>query len=254
MERARLAGVSMINVGTEKNTSQKTVLFAEKFVEGVYATVGVHPTHAGGARYHDTNELQNSEFSSENFIWDKSFYKNLAENKKVVAIGECGLDYFRLEKETKEKQREVFIEQIALANEVNKPLMLHIRPTQGTDDAYLDAYEILKNNSKVRGNLHFFVGSLSTAKKFWDMGFSTSFTGVITFTSAYDEIVKNAPEDLIMSETDCPYVAPVPYRGKRNEPSFIPHIVKKIADIRNVPLKEFSEKVLENTKSFFLLQ
>jgi len=254
LSRAHEAGVWMINVGTERNTSQSAVLLAEKFEEGIYATVGIHPTHTGGATYHDTNELRKEEFSPESFSWNKDFYKNLARNKKVVAIGECGLDYFRLEKNTKERQEEAFIEHIYLANEVEKPLMLHIRPSKDTSDAYEDAYTILREHSKVKGNLHFFVGSLPIAKKFWSMGFPTSFTGVITFTSSYDEIIRQAPEELIMSETDCPYVTPLPHRGKRNEPAYLPYIVKKMASLRNAHFEAFSEKLVSNARDFFLLQ
>tara|TARA_Y100000310_G_scaffold345133_1_gene462076 strand:+ start:1777 stop:2613 length:837 start_codon:yes stop_codon:yes gene_type:complete len=251
LSRAREANVSMINVGTQKNTSVSAVKLAEEHDEGVYATVGVHPIHAGGSEYHDKKELKKEEFKPVNFEWDYDFYKKLAANKKVVAIGECGLDYFRCDEKTKESQKDIFISQIHLANETDMPLMLHIRSSGRSDDAYLDTISILKSESKVRGNFHFFAGSLETAKKIWDIGYTTSFTGVITFTNDYDEIVREAPEGLLMSETDCPYVAPVPYRGKRNEPAYVTETVKRIAKIREKPISDISHTIMNTAKDLF---
>ena len=171
--RAHGAGVWMINVGTEKNTSRSALALAEHYEEGVYATVGLHPIHVGGSGYHDKKELRESEFRKENFEWDDTLYRNLAWSEKVVAIGECGLDYFRCDTTTRERQKEAFVRQIHLANETGKPLMLHVRGARGSDEAYEDALMLLKHEARVRGNFHFFAGSLSVAKKIWDAGFST---------------------------------------------------------------------------------
>ncbi|KKP72912.1 MAG: Hydrolase, TatD family [Candidatus Nomurabacteria bacterium GW2011_GWB1_35_20] len=175
------------------------------------------------------------------------------KDPKVLAIGECGLDYFHMEAGSIEKQKKAFIEQIELANEINKPLMLHIRnnPKDKKIDAYVDVLEILKKYSKVKGNVHFFAGSIENAKDFLNYGFTLSFTGVITFTHDYDEIIKNTPLDMIMSETDSPYVAPVPYRGKRNEPSYVKEVVKKIALIKNLPEEEITKAIIANAKRVF---
>ena len=144
-----------------------------------------------------------------------------------------------------ETQRRVFIKQIELANKLNKPLMLHIR------NAYEDALEIIKAHAKVRGDVHFFAGDWEIAKKFLDIGFTLSFTGVLTFTHDYDEVVKNAPLDMILSETDAPYVTPVPHRGKRNEPAYVQEVVRAIAGIRGEDLEMVAIQVLANARRVF---
>ncbi len=171
----------------------------------------------------------------------------MLKDPKVVAIGECGLDYYRMEPESIEKQKKAFIEQVELANEIGKPLMLHIR------NAYKDALEILKQYAKVKGDVHFFAGTSEDAKGFLDFGFTLSFTGVITFTHDYDEVIKNIPLDMIMSETDSPYVTPVPYRGKRNEPSYVREVVKKIAEIKGLPEEEVAKAIIANAKRVFAI-
>src|SRR3990167_11268029 len=238
----------VINVGTQVDTSRKAVEMADQYKEGVYAIIVLHPIHTGTS-YHDAQELgpafakasdgQGGEkgFTSRGESFDKNSYrellKNKKANKKIVAMGECGLDYYRMDEESIEKQKKSFIEQIELANEFGKPLMLHIRNNEkqeiitgreGSPNAYADALAILKKYSKVnprqggaRGDVHFFAGNLEEAKAFTDFGFTLSFTGVITFTKDYDKVIKNTPLDMIMSETDAPYVTPVPYRGGRNE-------------------------------------
>jgi TatD DNase family protein len=251
----------VINIGTQIDTSQKAVEMTHKYNEGVYAIIGLHPIHTG-ASYHDTKELGEGgkEFTSRGEIFDKEAYRELLKDPKVVAIGECGLDYYRMDADSIEKQKKTFIAQIELANEFNKPLMLHIRnnPKDKKHDAYLDALEILKKYSKVnpafggaRGDVHFFAGNTDVAKMFVDFGFTLSFTGVITFTDAYDKVIKNTPLDMIMSETDAPYVTPVPYRGKRNEPSYVKEIVKKIAEIKNLPEEEVARAIIQNAKRMF---
>jgi len=244
----------VINVGTQVDTSKKAVEMANQYEQGVYAIIGLHPIHTG-ASYHDKKELgeEGKEFTSRGEIFDKEFYRELLKNKKVVGVGECGLDYYRMDEESIAKQKEAFIEQIKLANEFNKPLMLHIRnsPKNKTNNAYMDALEILKQHSKVKGNVHFFAGSLEDAKMFLDFGFTLSFTGVITFTNDYDDIIKNTPLRMIMSETDSPYVAPVPHRGKRNEPAFVKEVVKKIAKIKNLSEDEVATTLIVNAKRVF---
>lgn len=234
-----------ISVGTQKDTSQKAVEIAEKH-EGIFAIIGLHPIHTGKS-FHDEEELGQGgkEFTSRGEDFDFDYYKKLGESKKVLAIGECGLDYYRLEADSREKQKKAFIAQIELANSLNKPLMLHIR------NAYSDALSILKKYSKVRGNSHFFAGSWLEAREFLDMGYSLSFTGVVTFARSYDEIIKNAPLDRIMSETDCPFVAPVPYRGKRNEPAYVSEVVKKIAEIKGEDFEKVRAQLVENAIKFF---
>jgi TatD DNase family protein len=253
VERALEAGVGVNIVGTQYDTSASAVALAEKH-DGAYATIGLHPVHTSKS-HHDEKELGEGgkAFTSRGEVFDMNKYLELGKNPKVVAVGECGLDYYRLEEKTKEVQSAAFIEQIELANQLGKPLMLHIRDGQhgGGENAYLDALEILKSHAKVKGDVHFFAGSLDVAKKFLDFGFTLSFTGVVTFTHDYDEVVRMAPLDMILSETDAPYITPVPHRGKRNESSYIPEIVKAIARIRGEDFDKVSAQLLSNAKRIF---
>lgn len=220
LKRAHENGVWMMNVGVDKVSSKQAVELAEQNSNGVFATIGQHPTY------------------DENF--DEDYYLELAKSTKVKAVGECGLDYFHLSDETKSKQKDVFEKQIAFAKKIDRPLMLHIR------DAYDDALDILKSHKDARGNVHFFAGDVVIAKKFLDLGFTLSFTGVITFTKDYDEVIKYVPLNMILSETDCPYVAPIPYRGKRNEPLYVKEVVRRIAEIRGLDLEITQGQIVEN--------
>ena len=246
----------VINVGTQVDTSRKAVEMANQYQQGVYAIIGLHPIHTG-ASFHDEKELGEggAEFTSRGEIFDKEVYRELLKDPKVVGIGECGLDYFHMNEESIDKQKEAFVKQIELANEFNKPLMLHIRNNgeDKTHNAYLDAVELLKKHSQVKGDVHFFAGSLEDAKKFLDFGFTLSFTGVITFTHDYDEVIRNTPLEMIMTETDSPYVAPVPHRGKRNEPVYVKEVVKKIAEIKNLPEEEVARAIIENARRVFTI-
>ena len=217
LARMRASNTSTIAVGTEHKTSVDAVALAQK-EEGVWATIGVHPN--------DSKE-----------IFDPKKFEKLL-SPKVVAVGECGLDYYRSDRvKDGPRQKENFEAQINFALAHDLPLMLHVRARAGTQDAHEDALKILKsyqkeNGEKVRGTAHFFTGSLDIAKQYWDIGFAVSFPGVITFTNDYDEIVRAAPKELILSETDAPYAAPFPHRGKRNEPAYVEYVVRRIAEIR----------------------
>lgn len=250
IERAKQANTWMINVGTQKDTSRMAVEIAEKYDEGVYAIVGLHPVHTT-ASYHDEKELGEGgkEFTSRGEVFDYEYYKKLLMHPKTVALGECGLDYYRLEEDSIALQKKAFIEQIHLANDVSKPLMLHIR------NAYADALEILKAEagSKTRGDVHFFAGTWQEAKAYLDFGFTLSFTGVITFADQYDEVIKNTPLDMIMSETDCPYITPAPFRGRRNEPMHVSLVVEKIALLKGLPLETVRAQLVKNAKRVFNL-
>ncbi len=254
MKRALDNDTMVINVGTQIDTSKNAVALADKYDRDVYAIVGLHPIHTG-ASYHDQKELGEGgkEFVSRGEVFDKDIYRELLKNPKVVGIGEVGLDYYRMDDESIEKQREALIAQIELANEFDKPIMLHIRnnPNDKSKNAYFDALEILKEHAKVKGDVHFFAGGLEEAKAFLDFGFTLSFTGVITFTTQYDEVIKNTPLDMIMTETDCPYVTPAPHRGKRNEPMYVREVVKKIALVKGLPEDEVASAIMANAKRVF---
>lgn len=226
-------GVSALVVGTDAKSSELAIRETEG-KEYLFATVGLHP-----------NDVFKEEF-------EVARYRELAKNKKVVAIGECGLDFFRTkpEKEKIKKQKEVLEAHIELAVELNKPLMLHCR------DAHDDLIDILQSKKKergetLRGNIHFFTGSKKIAQKYFDLDFTISFTGVLTFTHDYDEVVKYAPLTHIMSETDCPFAAPVQYRGNRNEPAYVIEVVKQIAVIRKENEEVVTKTLAENAMRIF---
>lgn len=218
LARMQAGEVGAITIGTDLESSKRAVGVAEQN-KNVWACIGIHPHEVSKAPF-DTGE-----------------FAKLIQNPKVVAVGECGLDFFRIppEKilEEKRKQRKLFEDQINFALEYNKVLMLHCR------DSYDDVLDILglykkQAGDKLRGNAHFFAGNIDQAKRFLDLGFTMSFTGVITFARDYDEVIKYLPNDSIMSETDAPFVAPTPYRGKRNEPSYVLEVVKKMAEIKGI--------------------
>ncbi|MFZ1019388.1 MAG: TatD family hydrolase [Minisyncoccia bacterium] len=245
----------LINVGTQADTSKKAVELAHKYSEGVYAIVGLHPIHTGKS-FHDKQELgsEGQEFVSRGEIFDKNIYRKFLQDPKVVGIGECGLDYYHLDTDSIKKQKEAFIAQIELANEFNKPLMLHIR------NAYVDALQLLKKHAKVKGVVHFFTGTLEEAQGFLDFGFMISFAGAITFPPKKDgtgihsiEVIKNIPLNMILTDTDSPYVAPVPYRGQRNESVYVKEIVKKIAEIKNLSEAEVAQAIVANAKRLFTI-
>jgi len=272
--RALAADVWLINVGTQKDTSQRAIEVAEGYSEGVYATVGLHPIHTEKS-YHDVKELgaddTAKEFVSRGEKFDTEVYMSLARHKKVVAIGECGLDYYRLSEETKEKQEEAFRAQIALAREVEKPLMIHCRSGvaerasplgRAGRNAFSDLISILKSEKLPTrpGVVHFFSGTKEDARVLLDLGFSFTFGGAITFppkagrrAGDYDEVIEMIPADRILSETDAPYVTPAPYRGKRNEPAYVVEVVKKLAELKKKPFPEMANIILENAKRVFLV-
>ncbi len=245
LARASEAGVGVNAVGTQLDTSKEAVALAEQY-DNVWATIGLHPIHTLRSR-HDEQELGEggTAFTSRGEAFDRAAYEEIGRHPRVIAIGECGLDYYRVDTSAKDVQARVFAEHIELANRLGKPLMLHIR------DAYDDALAVLRAHANARGNVHFFAGSWDTAKKFLDIGFTLSFTGVITFTHDYDEVVRNAPPDMLLSETDAPYVSPVPHRGRRNEPAYVAQVVRRIAEIRGERVDDVSVRLLANAERVF---
>lgn len=256
VHRALDSGIRMVNVGTQSDTSRRAVELSEEH-DAVYAAIGLHPIHTGKS-YHDAQELGGGEaakaFTSRGEVFDPKYYRELARNPKVVAIGECGLDYFRLDKEGNrelqiEKQKEAFSAQVMFAREVGKPLMIHCR------DAFADLIAILRSSAYglKPGIAHFFTGNAVEAHELLELGFSFTFGGVITFAREYDEAIATIPMDKILSETDAPYVAPVPYRGKRNEPAYVVEVVKKLAELKNVSVEKMAEQIFLNARRVFNL-
>lgn len=250
IERALSDNIWLVNVGTQKNTSEAAIALAEKYKEGVYATVGLHPIHTAQS-YHDEKELGGGDaakaFSSRGEEFDPKMYKELAVHRRVVAIGETGLDYYRLDAATKDKQAEVFKGHIKLSEEIGKPLMIHCR------DAFPDLIKILKDNAlslrpDAPGIIHFFTGSIADAQELLGLGFHFSFGGVVTFAKDYNEVIKLITLDKIVLETDAPYVAPIPFRGKTNEPAYVVHTANKIAEILGKEVGVVEEKTTANAR------
>lgn len=244
LERMREHGVFAIVVGTDYKSSQEAANIASFVEDGVYASIGVHPID-------DRNEK-----------FREPFFAELSVGPRVVAVGECGLDYSRLADVSdvaleKARQKKLFEEQIDFALARNLPLMIHCRDSdKALADAHRDVLALLKTKKNIaagrlRGNIHFFSQTIDIAREYFALDFTISITGVITFSNEYDEVVRLSPLDKIMSETDCPYVAPVPYRGKRNEPIYVEEIVKRIAEIRGEDFETVRSALVQNALRVF---
>jgi TatD DNase family protein len=240
IEKIKKEKIGTITIGTDFESSQKAIEITEKH-KNFFACIGQHP-----------GDLQGDS------VFDERL-SDLADHERVVSIGECGLDYFRMDPndtELKTIQKTIFEYHIDLAISKQKPLMLHIRSSKGTTDAYKDALDILEHHHKIsgdtlKGNAHFFAGDIDILRRFLNIGFSVSFTGVITFTSDYDEFIKFLPIDSILSETDSPFVAPVPHRGKRNSPLYIKEVVKRMSELRGVEEETLKKALIDNTLRVF---
>ena len=252
-------GVAVINVGTKESTSKKAVELADE-ANNCFAIIGLHPIQTVPGM-HDEDEIGEGgePFKSRGEEFDADFYRELAKHEKVIGIGECGFDYWHTEPSSYETQEQNFIAQIELANELELPLMIHTRgPKPGEESptgrsVYDDVHDILQRYAKVPFNVHFYAGTTEEAARFFELGGTISFTGVITFAKDYEALVKNAPLDRIHAETDAPYVAPVPHRGKRCEPWMVQEVYKKIAEIRGEDEEKVRLQLLENAQQLYKL-
>lgn len=259
-------GVFVINVGSQYSTSKRAVEMAEKYSEGIFAAVGLHPIHLVKRRVNpDDLELTDSDFETTGEIFDYQKYLELARNPKVVAVGEMGLDYHHFEEgdntvphdersefygveELKKKQKEVFLEGIKLANVIGKPMIIHCW------DAYDDLYEILKNNPvEKKGVIHSFIGGYKTTRKFTELGFKIGLNGIITYSPDYSRLVKELALEDILLETDCPYLAPLPHKSERNEPLYVKLVAEKIAQIKEISVEKVAEISTQNASKTFQL-
>jgi TatD DNase family protein len=261
IQRALAAGVAIVNVGTQIDTSRQAVKLLDQFPENVYAAVGLHPVHTYAHQYHDDEEVS---FKTREEGFGYEAYKELASNPRVVGIGECGLDYYRLpdgrdHAEIKKLQRTGFELQIKLARELDKALCVHCRPSEGTTDAYEEILEILRpiktEQPNFRFEIHCYTGDLATAQKFVDLGAYIGINGIITFdkTGRSESVVKGIPLENIILETDAPYLTPVPHRGQRNEPSYLPFVAEKIAEWKGETAEQVAEVTTANAKKLFNL-
>ena len=242
--RALENNIYMIVVGVQYSTSKRAVKYAKSY-EGIYAAVGLHPTHIKGV--FKENVWSSSEREFEDFKKDK--YSELLKEPKVVAVGEVGLDYYdkNLPEASKNLQKEVFKKQLDLALEFNKPAIIHCRK------AYNDLIEILEvySNSDLEAVVHSFEGNKKQAQKIIEMGFYLGFNGLITYASGLEKVVENISLDKILVETDCPFLAPTFYRGQRNEPSYVKYIAKKITEIKNLDFNKVASQTTNNAKKLF---
>lgn len=236
--RLREQSIGTITVGIDAQSSEFAVQLAGEH-DHLWAIVGHHPGNV------------------DEELFDENLYRKLLLHPRVVGVGECGFDYFRIEKtpEHLHRQEQLFRAQIELAIEYDKPLMLHIRPSRDSYDAYDDALRVLAEykesaGEKLRGDAHFFAGTVEQAQKFVELGFMISFTGVVTFAEEYHEIIRALPIESIMCETDAPYAAPVPFRGQRCLPEHVIEVYKTISDIHGYDCRQ---QLVDNALHFFNL-
>ncbi|MDX9913411.1 MAG: TatD family hydrolase [Candidatus Moranbacteria bacterium] len=259
--------VWVVNVGAEFRTSRRAVEYANKYDEGVYAIVGLHPIHIKVEESDFPGESDNENIKyREKFDYQK--YLDLARDKKVVAIGEVGLDYHHFEdgvtdsekEKIIQKQKEILIEFIKLANEADKSMVIHcwgVKSKEEFDhvraDAYKDLLEILKEYPvNKKGIVHSFIGSYKTAREFRELGFKLSFNGIITYSESYDKVLTDTPLEDILIETDCPYLTPRPLsKDERNEPINVKYVVEKIAKVKGMEVEEVIKIVEKNTREVF---
>jgi TatD DNase family protein len=243
IEKSLKEGVFVINIGTDSKTSDEVVQIAQNYKEGVYAALGLHPLH-----------VDDEDFSVE------SYRKKI--NKKVVAVGETGLDYKNIsgsskeDEELKEKQKQVFKKHIELAKSTNLPLVLHCRK------AHKDMIEILESETRCagsdpaqaekegkRGVLHCFSGNLKEARRYIELGFFLGINGII-FKLNLEKTIKEIPLEHMLLETDCPFLSPLKDK-KRNEPVFVKYIAREVARIKNISEEEVAEVTTKNAKTLF---
>lgn len=227
LARMQEKGMGAVVIGTDYETSKQALELAKQH-DFLWASVGLHP-----------NEKEE---------WIDR-YEELAKDPKVVAIGECGLDYFRSEKSASQKER--FEAQIELALSVKKPLVVHCRNAHEDMVAVLRDY--MGNHKELQVVIHFFTGSGELAQQYLDLGCYLSFPGPITYTDMYDESIRVCPLDKMLIETDAPFAAPVPFRGKRNEPSYVEHVAAKIAVVKGISVEELAKQTTTNAQKVFQL-
>ena len=240
LARMRERGVGGLVVGTDNAMSRAACELADAR-DGLWSSVGMHPNDEPDETY------------------DEHAFRNLLMYPKAVAIGECGLDYYRpaaVDDDLKRRQRALFEKHIALAGQTGRALVIHARPSRGSMDAYLDALDMLKSAKKeygdaLRGDFHFFVGDADTARKAFELDFTVSYTAVVTFARDYDDAIRYAPLTHILSETDAPYVAPASRRGQRNDPLAVEDVVAKLAEIRGEDLEIVRKATVANALKLF---
>ena len=259
VKRSLDAGVAMITVGTQSTTSKNAIALAEKY-EGVWATIGLHPNHVHRQEFFDDNELppeqrEVGKIKTRAELFDASYYTELAAHPKVVAIGEFGLDYYRIPEhlsaeEVIKEQKEQCRAQLSFASKVQKPIVIHCRDAH-EDQAILLNEEINNGGLSARGVIHSFTGTKEDAKRYQDIGFFLGLNGILTFSKELQATVKDLPLEQLVLETDAPYLTPPPNRGKRNEPLNVQDIAVFLADLKGISLDEVREVTTANAMKLF---
>lgn len=250
----------LVLVGSEYKTSSRALAYANKYERGVYAAVGLHPIHIDEvvASNNDENGVYN--FRTRGEEWNHDSYEKLAKFEKVVAIGEIGLDYYHLNlsgdiAKIKRRQQQVLIDQLLLARSLDLPVIIHCR--QAHDDLlplltdFKQEHRRLIPTDKPWGVIHCYSGDENLAWEYFKLGLMISFTGLITFSQMWDDLIRKIPLEKIMIETDSPYMTPEPYRGQRNEPLLVQYVANRIAEIKNMKLEKVAEVTTANAKRFF---
>jgi len=258
IRRALQSDVWLVNVGSQYTTSERAVEIAERYSRGVYAAIGLHPIHLETKLVKIKVDKEEIEFETREEDFDYEKYKKLAQtSSKVVALGEIGLDYYRRPKtktkqaEFKEKQKQTFIKQLELAQELNLPVILHCRMAHDDLITTLQHY----NNTTIRGVSHCFTGTLEEAKEYIKLGFYIGFNGLI-FKKVeglpnVEEIIREIPLEKILVETDCPYLSPPPYENQRCKPLYVKYVAEKIAKIKNLSCEEAAKITTRNARELF---
>ncbi len=257
IKRSLEKNVWMILVGSELKTSKRALDYANKYEKGVYAAAGLHPIHLFEGLAEDGNQDYRFKTKGEEFNYDS--YEKIAKFDKVVAIGEIGLDYYHINNsnliEAKTKQKEVFTKQLLLARNLDLPVIIHCR--QAHDDMlkilneFKEEYKNLIPKDYPWGVMHCFSGDEDLAWQYFNLGLLISFTGLITFSKQWDDLIRKMPNDKFMVETDCPYMTPEPFRGERNEPLLVKYVADRIAEIRNTSTEKIAEITTKNARNLF---
>jgi TatD DNase family protein len=222
---------AMITIGTDLESSHQALELAEKFAV-IYASVGIHPNDCKGSTSSDLAKII-----------------KMAKEEKAIAIGEIGLDYYRLVV-SKEKQQEVLRSQIHIARDLGLPIIIHNR------DAHGDIYKVLKEEKAegIGGVFHSFTGDIKFLESILNLNYYVSFTGPVTFKNTnYNQLIERVPPEQLLLETDSPFLSPVPFRGKRNEPSYVRYIAEKISQVKGLTIERLAEITSENAKNLFHL-
>lgn len=254
-QRALDKGIAMINVGSQFSTSRRAVELADMYPR-VYSAVGLHPIQLEDMEV--VEEGISFVTRAEEFRY--TAYREIADNKNVVAIGEIGLDYYHINAHSNRdavvaRQKKIFHEQIDLANDLELPVIIHTRGSKESPaKAYQDILSELKKNKPKRGGvMHCYCGPSELLREFLEIGMYISFNGIITFdkTGSVEKSLLNTPEDRILTETDCPYLTPDPYRGKRNEPAYVEFVIQKISDMKKRSFEDIDSMTTRNAERLF---